>query len=270
MKKAISLLLAIVMMLAFCACGTQKEDSAPHPLSANFQTEDELVAALETFFKSGWGGETEEDFTEAVKEVREVLKNNTSIHHYFQKSDEAIALAHRLCADGSIGELWARLVFSSCNTSEWYVGIANSVNEYHTTPLFFTAWYYDQPTYTTVADAIRDNFKGPLSVSVLSGEWLFIEPVDGYYEGPLKYVGIVNVRATNSFGAYLTQEYVIEGSIRGDIKLVREFKDYERDFIGRNDNFYKSYNAEMNCGWYVATPMEAENVASLSSWMFEN
>ena len=98
-----------------------------------------------------------------------------------------------------------------------------------------------------------------LSVSVLSGEWLFIEPVDGYFEGPLKYVGIVNVRAANSFGGYLTKEYVIEGSIRGDVKLVREYKAYERDFLGRNDDFYRSYNAQTYFGIYVPTPMEAEN-----------
>ena len=253
-KRIISLMLVVIFTVALCACGNGG-NSAPHPLSVNFQTEDELVAALETFFSSDWG---DEDFAVALKDVREVLKANTSIHHYFQKSDEAIALAHRLCGDGSIGSLWAWVVFGSCNTSEWYAGIADETG-FYTKPLFLQAWYYDQPTYITVADAIRDNFKDPLSVSVLSGEWLFIEPVDGYFEGPLKYVGIVNVRATNSFGAYLTQEYVIEGSIRGDLKLVREYNDYERDFLGRNDDFYRSYNAQMYSGIYSPSTMEAEN-----------
>ena len=265
-RHIMCVILAVILTLSLCACG----NDGPHPLSVDFQTEDELVTALETFFKSDWGGETDEDFTEALKEVREVLKANTAIHHYFQESDEAIALAHRLCGDGSIGNLWAWVVFGSCNTSEWYAGIAESESEPDTFPLFIEAWYYDQPTYITVADAIRDNFKDPLSVSVLSGEWLFIEPVDGYFEGLLKYVGIVNVRATNSFGGYLTQEYVIEGSIRGDVKLVREYKDYERDFLGRNDDFYRSYNAQTYCGIYSPNTMEAENDTFSLSFIFES
>ena len=267
MKKCIIFLMLVAILTAtLCACG----NSGPHPLSVDFQTEDELVTALETFFRSDWGGETDEDFTEALKEVINVLKANTAIHHYFQESDEAIALAHRLCGDASVGQLWTWVVFASCNTSEWYIGIAENETDCEAWPLFFSAWHYNRPTFDTVADGIRDNFKDPLSVSVLSGEWLFIEPVDGYFEGPLKYVGIVNVRATNSFGGFLTQEYVIEGSIRGDVKLVREYKDYERDFIGRNDDFYRSYNAQTNCGIYVPNTMEAENDTFSLSFIYES
>lgn len=271
-KRIIFLILVVILTATLCACGTQKEDSAPHPLSANFQTEDELVEALVAFFSSDdWHRETVEEMTKEANAVREVLTANTAIHHYFQESDEAIALAHRLWA--SINDE-TFLVFDACNTTEWYIGIAENKTEANTSsrvwPLFFCVWNYNRPTFDTVADGIRDNFKDPLSVSVLSGEWLFIEPVDGYFEGPLKYVGIVNVRATNSFGAYLTQEYVVEGSIRGDVKLVREYKDYERDFLGRNDDFYRSYNAQTDYGMYVPNAMEAENDATPLSWIYGN
>ena len=269
-KRIIFLMLVAILTATLCACATQEEDSAPHPLSANFQTEDELVEALVAFFSSdNWHYETVEEITEEANAVREVLTANTAIHHYFQESDEAIALAQRLWA--SIDDE-TFLVFDACNTTEWYIGIAENETEANTSsqvrPLFFGAWHYNRPTFDTVADGIRDNFKDPLSVSVLSGEWLFIEPVDGYFEGPLQYVGIVNVRATNSFGGYLTKEYVIEGSIRGDVKLVREYKDYERDFLGRNDDFYRSYNAQTYCGIYVPNTMEAENNACPLSWIY--
>lgn len=259
MKKVLSLVLIFVICLSLCACG----DSGPHPLSVDFQTEEELITALEEFFSSDWSGSTKDDeeFAKRVNEIREVLKNNTAIHHYFQKSDEAVALAHRLCDNNSIGGLYAELVFDACNTTEWYAGIAQTEDEATTLvpwPLFFTAWSYDKPTFTTVADAIRDNFKDPLSVSVLNGEWSFIKPVDGYFEGPLKYVGIVEVRATNSFGGYETQKYVIEGKIRGDIKLIEEYNG--SPFLGVCDfDFYERYNAQVELLKCAPFTMEAEN-----------
>jgi len=255
-RRIIPIMLAVVLTLSLCACG----DGGPHPLSVNFQTEDELVTALEAFFSSDWGGTTDEEFEEELKEVREVLTNNTSIHHYFQKSDEAIALAHRLCEESTVGSLWTLVVFDACNISEWYIGIAEKEDEgsLYIRPLFFSGWYYDTPTLSTVADAIRDNFKDPLSVSVLNGEWSFIEPVDGYFEGPLKYVGIVEVRATNSFGAYLTQKYVIEGKIRGDIKLIREYNGAPGLLESFDSSFYERYNAQAR-GFLPPNTMEAVN-----------
>lgn len=69
--------------------------------------------------------------------------------------------------------------------------------------------------------------------------------MDGYYEGPLRYVGIVEVRAANSFGAYLTQKYVIEGEIRGDIKLICEYN--RVPLLGNVDwDFYEEYNAQVS------------------------
>lgn len=257
-RRIFSMVFVVILTLSLCACG----NSGPHPLSVDFQSEDELVTALETFFRSDWGGETEEDFAEALKEVREVLKANTAIHHYFQESDEAIALAHRLCSDGSIGDVWAWVVFDSCNTSEWYAGIEATEYISYPNPLFFVGWHYDRPTFASVADAIRHNFKDPLSVSVLNGEWSFIKPVDGYFEGPLNYVGIVEVRATNSFGGYITQKYVIEGKIRGEIKLIKEYTG-SPDFISNVDwNFYERYNAQASFP-NPPIPMEAENSEKL-------
>lgn len=251
MKKRMSLVLALVICLSLCACG----DSGPHPLSIDFQTEEELVSALELYFSDeNWDGLEKEQWNEKVNEFSNVLSNNTSIHHYFQKSDEAIALAYRLSDDtSSIGQYFTWLVFDSCNTSEWYAGIADN-DSIVDRPLFISAWYYDRPTFNSVADAIRDNFKDPFSVSVLSGEWSFIKPVDGYYEGGrLEYVGIVDVRATNSFGGYVTQKYVIKGTIKGEIRLVGEYNG-SPDMTGTDQSFYKSYNAVT-----IPQKMEAEN-----------
>lgn len=255
-KRIISMMLAVILTFSLCACG----NTGPHPLSVDFQTEDELITALETYFKTdydkNWKGLKTEEWNEKVIEVTEVLKNNTAIHHYFHRSDEAVALARRLNDDDSIGGYFSWLVFEACNTTDWYAGIAEDDDlDLLDGPLFFSAWYYDRPTFDTVADAIRGNFKDPLSVSVLSGEWSFIKPVNGYYEGPLNYVGIVEVRATNSFGGYVTQKYVIEGRIKGEIKLIGEYIGYPNQWTGIDSDFYKDYNA-------IATPkkMEAENI----------
>lgn len=256
-KRIITMLLAVILALSICACGNK----GPHPLSIDFQTEDELVTALETYFKTdydkNWKGLETEKWNEKVLEVKEVLKNNTAIHHYFHKGDEAVALARKLNDDDSIGEYFSWLVFEACNNTEWYIGIAeNDDPDSLDGPLFFRAWYYDRPTFTTVADAIRGNFKDPLSVSVLSGEWSFIKPVNGFYEGPLNYVGIIEVRATNSFGGYVTENYVIEGKIRGEIELVGKYYGYPNQWTGIDSDFYKNYNAHSA----VPKKMEAENV----------
>lgn len=255
MKKGISLVLALVMCLCLCACS----DSGPHPLSIDFQTEEELVTALEAYFSDeNWHGLEKEQWNEKVNEVTNVLKNNTSIHHYFHKSDEAVALAHKLCDDSSIGQYLTWLVFGACDTTGWYAGIAEKEDSYYGySPLFFVSWYYDRPTFSSVADAIRDNFIDPLSVSILSGQWALINPVDGYYSVPLNYVGIVEVRATNRLGGYVTEKFIIKGAIKKDkIELIGKYYGIPNQWTGIDSDFYESYNADD----FYPQKMEAENI----------
>ena len=74
MKKGMSLVLAMVMCLSLCACG----DSGPHPLSIDFQTEEELVSALELYFSDeNWDGLEKEQWNEKVNEFSNVLMYRT-------------------------------------------------------------------------------------------------------------------------------------------------------------------------------------------------
>lgn len=225
MKRSIlSIMLAVILGVSLCACSYLE-----HPLSVEFQTEDDLFNALVNYCGSDMSRDKQSEF-------RYYLKNNTSIHPYFQKSNEAVALARKL--EDSIGSNSTYIAFEMCNTSEWYLGIADESGY----PLFRIKWMYDEPTCATVADAIRNRFKDPLSVSVLNGEWALVEStsMDGCYEVPLEYVGIVEVRATNSFGGYITEEYIIEGRIGSEAKLIDKYYG-----LG---NIYEQHNALLQHG----------------------
>lgn len=221
MKKILAMVLALLMCLSLCACGK--------PLSEDYQTEDELVAALEEYFSDeNWDGLTGDKYDKKVSEFTEALQNNTAIHHYFQKSDAAVQLAYRLCEETSIGEYFAFDVFEACNTDDWFYGIANPEDSLGW-PLFYKAWGNDQPTCASIADEIRDDFIDPLSVSVLGGSIGFKDPVDGFFSVPFSYRGVVKVRAANKLGAYITQQYVITGSFGGSVRIIEEYNgpDYE-------------------------------------------
>lgn len=220
MKKILAMVLALVLCLSLCACG--------HPLSKDYQTEDELVAALEECFSEVHNdGVTVDERDKKVSEYIEALKNNTAIHHYFQESEAAVHLAHRLCT--GVLNLYAFDIFDACNTDDWFYGIANQDPEDDDGwPLFFDAWYDNgHPTCESIADGIRDDFIDPLSVSVLGGWIGFKDPVDGFFEVPFRYRGIVEVRATNRLGAYITKEYVISGTFGGSVRIIEE---YDRPF----------------------------------------
>lgn len=219
MKRAISLALVFALCLSLCACG------GGSPLTKDYQTEDEMVAAFEKYFNGkSWKNLDGDEWNEKVSEAELELLNNSAIHRYFQKSDSAVALAYRL--EESIGSYWTSIVFDCCTyPDDWYLGIVDQESATGL-PFFILEWEDIEPTCNSIADQIRNDFIDPMSVYVLEGYYGLCPPVDGVYEMPFEYYGIITVRAANRLGAGLTKEYVIHGTYdRNDewVRIVEEF-----------------------------------------------
>ena len=221
MKRVISLALVFVLCLSLCACG------GGSPLTKDYQTEDEMVAAFEEYFNGkSWKNLDEDEWNEKVSEAELELLNNSAIHRYFQKSDSAVALAHRL--EESIGAFWTPIVFECCTyPDDWYLGIVDQESATGM-PLFILEWADIRPTCDSIADQIRTEFIDPMSVYVLEGYYGLCPPVDGVYEMPFEYYGIITVRATNSLGAGLTKQYVIHGTYDSKGEWVRIEEEFTR------------------------------------------
>ena len=207
MKKYISLLLAFLMCLALCACGTD-------PLAEEYATVDEVVNALASHYTD-------------PKEQHKTVQANSSIYKYFQR-------------DHIDDEIWKKLkditdkdgnsVFSMSEIHNLY-NICNQTNG-------FDDWFefinvgsdgVDKPfimygdsgmTVDELTESIKRKFKDPDSVSINNAWVCFALPngaVDAedfkLYEDGCRYVILAEVRAKNGFGAYDSSICKIEGSV---------------------------------------------------------
>lgn len=237
MKKVLYFVFAFILSITLCACGANE----PHPLSVNFQTEEELLTAFDSFFATeNWEELESEKQKEKTDEFEEVLRNNTAIHHYFQKSDEAVALAYKLNENPVLSDdfkdyLWR--IFAACNKTDWYEEIAEIDDHGHHQPFFQQGWEYDRPSYSSIINDIKYTFNNPNSVSFSSGAWVFMPPVDGYYERPFEILGYVEVRYGNGYGEYNTKQYLVSGVLGEDLTITSSRSDIDMlDLVDMSDN----------------------------------
>lgn len=237
MKKVLYFVLTFILSIVLCACGTND----PHPLSVNFQTEEELLAAFDSFFAAeNWEELESQKREEKADEFVEVLRNNTAIHHYFQKSDEAVALAYKLNENPVLSDrfkdyLWQ--IFAACNKTDWYEEIVEIDEHGWHQPFFQQGWEHDRPTYSSIINDIKYSFNNPDSVSFSSGAWVFMPPVGGYYERPFEILGYVEVRYGNGYGEYNYKKYLLSGVLGEELTITSSKYDIDMlDLMDMSDN----------------------------------
>lgn len=207
MKKAISLLLALVMCLYLCACGSD-------PLAQEYATVDEVVNALVENYDN-------------PKEQHQTVQANTSITKYFHKDhiDDEIwkKLKEETDKDGnsvfSMSEI--HYFYNICNQEngfdDWFEFI-NVGSDGVDVP--FIMYGGSGMTVDKLTDSIKKKFKDPNSVSIDNAWVCFALPSGAedsedfkLYEDGCRYVILAEVRAKNGFGAFDASICRIEGSV---------------------------------------------------------
>lgn len=211
MKKILSMCLLLALTISLTACSlnaTPTSTATPTPtvtpfpiatptvapLSKQYSTADELVADIVKL----------NNLTKAL----DALSKNTSIHHFFSKSEADNKMWKLLKAQGySYENIYC--MYAVCNSNYWF-------NLLNINGVPFAVYGRDTPyasgvngvivTKDSVINQIKDKFKDPYSVTIPGDMLLFPQTLDDpqslMFPTPLNYAMWVGVRATNSFGAY--------------------------------------------------------------------
>ena len=91
-----------------------------------------------------------------------------------------------------------------------------------------------KPTIKEITQDVKGRFKDPSSVTV-SNAWFAIvsEVENGVYTMPMEYVIVADIRATNSFGGYIQDTYLLTGNSNGRIEL-----EYKNPLVAFNEVTY--------------------------------
>ena len=207
MKKAMMLILTLVLCLSLCSCGKD-------PLAEEYATADEVVNALAENFND-------------PKEQHETIQANASICKYFHAEyvDDEIwkKLKEVTDEDGnsvfSMSEI--HYLYNICNQQngfdDWFEFL-NVASEGIDMP--FIMYGDSGMTVDELTDSIKKKFKDPSSVSI-DNAWVCFALPDGaenaddfrVYEKGCRYVILAEVNGKNSFGALGTSICRIEGSV---------------------------------------------------------
>lgn len=217
MKKALSLMLALLMCLSLCACGV-------NPLEKECASIDEVVTVLAENYDN-----TEED--------RKLIKANPTIYQYFRKDYFEEEIWKKL---NGVKDESGNAVFSLSEIHSLY-NICNQLGEINAEPGadvpmgdLFDTWFeyinvHGEPfimygdsgmTVKKLTESIKKKFKDPDSVSI-ENAWICYALPEGaeseesitLYDEDCRYVILAEVRAKNGFGAYGVSVCRIEGSI---------------------------------------------------------
>lgn len=218
MKKLIALLMALVFCLLLCACGTSPESSTVDEVAAalaeEYSTVDEVVAALAEYYTN-------------TKENNKIITENESICKYFHKDhiDDEIwkKLNETVDEDGNSAFSMTEIhtLYNICNQEngfdDWFEFI-NVGSDDRDVP--FIMYGDSGMTISRLTDSIENKFKDPESVSIKDAWVCFALPdgandIDDFktYENGCRYIILAEISAKNSFGAYDSSFFRIEGNV---------------------------------------------------------
>lgn len=137
-------------------------------------------------------------------------------------------------------------IYQACNTTNWFWGIDAGYE-----PLGFKCRGC-APTIVGITRDIKGQFKDPSSVSVSNVSFAIVSGIEnGIYTLPMEYRIIANIRATNSFGGYIEDTYLLSGNSNGRFEV-----EYKNPIISFNKimyngesydlSFYASYGYDYN------------------------
>lgn len=193
MKKIISLLLLFVSISLSIMGLSSCESSA---FSKNYDNYDELIVMLEEKYSGS-------------KEQLDAISKNSSICKFFQENYSNRKNFVKALCDSELFSFEIYNLYSTCNKSNWY----NMLLLDDGSPL---ALYGSdgRPTLKRIAKGIKHSFKDPESVSVTEAD-IHWKQQDENSEilNSKEFMVVATVRATNSFGAYITQQYMIKSTM---------------------------------------------------------
>lgn len=198
MKKILAICLLLMLTISLTACSsisslitpTPTPTPTPHPLSKNYNTVDELVAAIKE--------------TGSTDLVLIYLSGNKEVHHFFSY-DEASNGIWKLLKNNGYSYYDIYCMYAVCNRdSHWFEAL--NING---APLAVYGMYTKYASGVIlpkddVISQIRDNFKDPYSVSIPGDMMLFpltlSDPQSVMVPTPIEYALWVGVRSANSYG----------------------------------------------------------------------
>lgn len=191
-------------------------------LLANYDNADDLVDTLSKYYTG-------------AKEELNLIKINKSMHKFFQEENNGLEMYRKI--NGIVSDKAIFDLFDVCSSTNWFWGIDAGIY-----PLAFQG--NARLTRSSIVDDIKSDFKDPQSVSIESARFVILnEPKNGVYSLPMEYVVVATVRATNSFGGYVSDTYLITGNIGGRAKLNGKYTGID---VLANDIYYKG---EYYSGW---------------------
>lgn len=209
MKKIVSMLLVLMMVLPLGACGSK------HPLSQNYETADELAAVL----RENYNREEKEAFLTALKE-------NTGIHHFFSEAEKDNRLWEKLIDEEQENHLDLSVaydIYAACNDdSRWFDALNIGGRPFEV----YSSRFHTKFPRSRIVEKIKDKFIDPESVSIIENLNVFTSALERedspLFPTPLRYRIVVTVRATNAFGGYVTQGYLLEENKYNGYDIITE------------------------------------------------
>ena len=210
MRKVFAFLLALSLLFALCACGSK---------SKTYETAEEYAEAIlakkQDAIDHGKGFQFIENFEEE-------FKADTANHHFFSEEEQDNRLWEKLYqnAEGnheksnlSLSEIYSLYAIAN-GTDYWFDRLnisGNPLGSYGSGSPYYSGIFSRE----RIVNGIKNEFKDPKSVEIIDTIFLFSPVLDdventGAFDSPLEGLLVVNVRATNSYGAYVTQGFLLK------------------------------------------------------------
>lgn len=193
MKKIISL---VLLFVSISLSLTTLNSCASSDLSKKYDSYDALIGMLEEEYSGS-------------KEQLETISKNSSICNFFQENYSNRKTFLKALCDSELFEHEIYDLYAACNESTWYNMLI--LDDGSPLGLYGTD---GRPTLKRIAKGIKNSFKDPESVSVTEADIRWKQQDEGSeILNSREFMVVATVRATNSFGAYITNQYMIKSTM---------------------------------------------------------
>jgi hypothetical protein len=216
MKKALSMILALILCFSLCACHKETDNQETENRDAIFSQECLTVE------------EAAQLIAENYKEPADIkrINNNNSLKCYFQKDSINDKIwFHLISVLDESGERYLKMedvysIYEGCTEDDWFklINVCYDGNNNNDTPMIM--YGDDAVTCDYLLNRYKDQFREPDSVDVVSC-WITFELPEGatrgggflQFEDGGRYQISLTVNGKNGFGGYSNQSFLVQGGL---------------------------------------------------------